>query len=560
MATLMVAPKIQFFDNNGVLLSGGKLYTYDAGTDDPRLTWTTSSQSVENTNPVILNSRGEANVFLSGVYRFILTDSDDSQIWEVDNIADLLNDIGSQLVTATGSTYARSLEDRFADVVTPKNWQDLVVAGDWEPAINAAIDACPEGGTVWLDGTRVIGDTLVVSTNNITIEGPAVLTAKAATNFEYMIYGTGLTGVTVKNLTLDANKANRSTGQSIRFMGAGFVSSTGCGFSNVTVKNTRGFNSVPAVGLVLSSTTRGFVDNCDLQDCGDTNYTSDGVYTSGTENTISNSRAHTCTDTAFVMENSNYGMISGCSSYDCAAAAAVTAYGSDDYRGNCISGLTARNWDASNTGGVQIGNVSGAANVYDTTLSNVTMYANTGSGYGSGAAVWVRSVGTGIADGVDIVGLNVNGGEHGVVIDDGTNVTISSSIIKNVTTTCVSVTNGADHTIKNSHLEDGGYGVITYNAVTVDVIGNTFKGQTVGSLTALNTSVINNVTNTFRSITGLRVTKDAGATVNSIGMINAQPVLSGYQTITTSGAVTGRIEIYDHNAGTIGVVEVKALS
>lgn len=557
MATLMVAPKIQFFDNNGVPLSGGKLYTYDAGTNDPRLTWTTSSQSVENTNPVILSSRGEANVFLSGVYRFILTDSDDSQIWEVDNIADLLNDIGSQLVTATGSTYARSLEDRFADVVTPKNWQDLVVAGDWEPAINAAIDACPEGGTVWLDGTRVIGDTLVVSTNNITIEGPAVLTAKAATNFEYMIYGTGLTGVTVKNLTLDANKANRSTGQSIRFMGACFVSSTDCGFVNTTVKNARGFGGISAVGLTLSACTRGFVDNCALIDCGDAGYDADGVFTSGTQNTISNSRASNCTDTAFVIENSSFSVISGCSSYGCAAAAAVTLASNDNHYGNSINGLTVRNWDAPSTGGIQIGTLSGTGSLYDTTLTGVTMYADTGAGYGSGAAIWVRMVGAGSAKGVDIVGLNINGTGYGVRVDDGENVAISGSIIKGCTSAAVYFASGVDHSVKSSHLQGGDYGILSANAAEVDAVGNTIKGSAVAGVAALNTSTINHMMNTFKSMGGLRTTKDAGATLNHMYMISDALAIGNIVAGAPSGALSKKAEIYNADdstlAGEIGI-------
>lgn len=57
-------------------LVGGKLYTYEAGTNTPKVTYTDATESTANANPVILNSRGEADVWLGmGSYKFLLTDS-----------------------------------------------------------------------------------------------------------------------------------------------------------------------------------------------------------------------------------------------------------------------------------------------------------------------------------------------------------------------------------------------------------------------------------------------------------------------------------------------------
>jgi hypothetical protein len=51
-------------------------------------TYTDSSGTAANTNPIILDSRGEANVWLGGaIYKFILRDADDALIWTVDNIS-----------------------------------------------------------------------------------------------------------------------------------------------------------------------------------------------------------------------------------------------------------------------------------------------------------------------------------------------------------------------------------------------------------------------------------------------------------------------------------------
>ena len=48
----------QFFDNNGVPLSGGLIYTYLAGTSTPQATYTSASGTIQNSNPIVLDSAG----------------------------------------------------------------------------------------------------------------------------------------------------------------------------------------------------------------------------------------------------------------------------------------------------------------------------------------------------------------------------------------------------------------------------------------------------------------------------------------------------------------------
>jgi hypothetical protein len=80
----------QFFDNNGVPLTGGLLYTYTAGTTTPQTTYTTNAGSIANSNPIILDSAGRTpnEIWLtSGVnYKFVLKDSSGAQIGSWDNI------------------------------------------------------------------------------------------------------------------------------------------------------------------------------------------------------------------------------------------------------------------------------------------------------------------------------------------------------------------------------------------------------------------------------------------------------------------------------------------
>lgn len=88
MAVVTPTAKTQFIDAAGAPLAGGKLYTYVAGTTTPQASYTDSSGATANSNPVILDARGEANVWLGeSTYKFTLTDANDVEIWTVDYIS-----------------------------------------------------------------------------------------------------------------------------------------------------------------------------------------------------------------------------------------------------------------------------------------------------------------------------------------------------------------------------------------------------------------------------------------------------------------------------------------
>tara|TARA_R110000868_G_scaffold133998_1_gene345819 strand:+ start:361 stop:858 length:498 start_codon:yes stop_codon:yes gene_type:complete len=81
----------QFFTNSGVILSGGKLYTYAAGTTTPKVSYTSSSGATAHTNPIILDSAGRVpggEIWLSvSPYKFALYTSADVLIATYDNIS-----------------------------------------------------------------------------------------------------------------------------------------------------------------------------------------------------------------------------------------------------------------------------------------------------------------------------------------------------------------------------------------------------------------------------------------------------------------------------------------
>lgn len=95
MAVVYISPvggvAAQFLDNNGVPLSGGKLYTYQAGTTTLQSTYTTNAGSVARTNPIVLDSAGRVpnggEIWItSQAYKFILNSSTDVLIATWDNV------------------------------------------------------------------------------------------------------------------------------------------------------------------------------------------------------------------------------------------------------------------------------------------------------------------------------------------------------------------------------------------------------------------------------------------------------------------------------------------
>lgn len=112
MATLLPEGKQSYTNSAGAPLVGGKLYTYDAGTSTPRITYQDAAGTVPNANPIVLDARGEATIFWQGSYKIVLKDASDVTIWTVDNAAtvdittpvnNLITDLANNVNAAKGS-------------------------------------------------------------------------------------------------------------------------------------------------------------------------------------------------------------------------------------------------------------------------------------------------------------------------------------------------------------------------------------------------------------------------------------------------------------------------
>ncbi len=110
----------QFFTNTGAVLTGGKLYTYAAGTTSPLTSYTTSAGTVARTNPIVLDAAGRVpdggEIWItSASYKFVLKDSTDVLIATYDNIVG----IGAASVvnyTGNGTTTVYAISGSVTDV------------------------------------------------------------------------------------------------------------------------------------------------------------------------------------------------------------------------------------------------------------------------------------------------------------------------------------------------------------------------------------------------------------------------------------------------------------
>ena len=190
----------QFFDNSGNVLTGGKLYTYLAGTTTPATTYTTSSGNTAQPNPIVFNAAGRVpdsgEIWLSDgvLYKFSLQDQYGVQIATYDNI----DGINSNFVSYTSQN----------EVQTATQGQTIftLTTIQYTPATNNL--------AVYVNGSKQIDPTNYVETGSTTVTfvsglnvgdvvefntaTPVSSNATSAANVSYNEGGTGAINTTVE--------------------------------------------------------------------------------------------------------------------------------------------------------------------------------------------------------------------------------------------------------------------------------------------------------------------------------------------------------------------------
>ena len=164
MATRLELPKFQAFDSNGDPLSGGHLHTYIVGTTTDKATYTTATAAVEQSNPIVLDSRGEstvAGIYGIGFYKFVLEDSAGAEIYTIASISGV-NEAG---VTSTGD-----YSDDFDAAITAIAATETTLVVDSASTMSAVV-------TVPATCTVIVreGGSIDMGGNALTFNGPLIV-------------------------------------------------------------------------------------------------------------------------------------------------------------------------------------------------------------------------------------------------------------------------------------------------------------------------------------------------------------------------------------------------
>jgi hypothetical protein len=233
MASVLLSPfgvGQQFFDDNGVPLAGGLIYTYQAGSSTPLVTYTENSGNIANANPIILDASGRTPQqiwLLAGFsYKFVLQNSDGVLIQTLDNIYPILQNAPASapavpsgcILLWSGSTGSIPAGWLLCDGTsgTPDLRDRFIIGAGNNYAVNAT------GGTA---------DAVVVShahsaTSSVSDPGHSHVYVNGVTNPSYRVDGT--------------------TGPAGYFGGAGTTNAAATGISVATTVNSAGVSGVGA--------------------------------------------------------------------------------------------------------------------------------------------------------------------------------------------------------------------------------------------------------------------------------------------------------------------------
>lgn len=144
-ATLLPQGRQRYFDDNGLPLAGGLVYTFAAGTSTPQAAYQDADGTVPHANPIVLDAKGEAVVFWSGNYKVNVKTTLGVQVtgWPVDNmrsdplgfgaalsayIANIASSIGSSLmgfIQAGVGAVARTVQAELRETLKPQQFGAL---------------------------------------------------------------------------------------------------------------------------------------------------------------------------------------------------------------------------------------------------------------------------------------------------------------------------------------------------------------------------------------------------------------------------------------------------
>ena len=252
---LPISTILQFFTDQGVVLAGGKVYTYVAGTTTPVATYTSSSLSVAQANPIILQSNGRmaSPVWVPGgvTVKMVLQDSNGNTIsgGTIDNLQGI-NDpsyltaggVGLALYPQTAAEIATSITPTYYQY-PPYSWMrygaDATGVSDSTTAANNAFTAAAAAGntqviTGYPGGLFKINGNLNIQTDKCGFDGQGAYINNSGMTSGYLWNPSNTTSDSTSRVALNQSHPLCN----FHAMGPGNVSGTGF----ITINDTSGVN------------------------------------------------------------------------------------------------------------------------------------------------------------------------------------------------------------------------------------------------------------------------------------------------------------------------------
>jgi hypothetical protein len=281
-AILMPLPKQQFLSAIGTPLIGGKVYTYAAGTTNPKQTFSDPAGTTPQANPITLNVRGEpaSPIYWSGNYRVDVRDALGNLVYSVDNYSTdplgllaLFTSAGASLVRfifgagAKDRSVADKLRERGSvfDYMTDAQKADVISGNpvlDHTAACQTAITNCQN--LYWGDASHKYRITSKLAFNvagQRHYGGGALLFAGDTT--------ARLGDVTAQNVTFDGlafDAGGKQPRSALVYVdtGANYAKFAGCTFKNMTCSS----NGISVLNQTYALLINPYaVLNFDVRDC-----------------------------------------------------------------------------------------------------------------------------------------------------------------------------------------------------------------------------------------------------------------------------------------------------
>lgn len=266
----------QFFDNNGDPLSGGYIYTYATGTSNLLSTWISPAGDIPNTNPIILDDAGKADIYLSAdtEYKFVVYDRNGVLLERVEPVFGI-GSTGSAaslpFISATDyGAIGNGSADDTAAIQAALNTGRSVFVKKGTYKITDTLKLTADGQVLFGEGkssTVIENSTTSAGLLTYGIIGAAYVRRAAVRDIEFVgnatsTFGVAVLGIVDDGLTGDASKSCAGQNIRIRNVGNGWalrISSWSNTFSGIELwSNKKGllcgseFNGNAITGLYIT--------------------------------------------------------------------------------------------------------------------------------------------------------------------------------------------------------------------------------------------------------------------------------------------------------------------